>query len=235
LIGATPVPKPRLALYPILALFIACGGDLTGELTSADGFSKPFDVSGAAIAWIDASDGALHSFDSARLQILLTGLSFDPTDDLLGLSGSELADLQLRFVTHDAIGFLIPDAARTGGDQRLELTTVPNGSTCPTLNSVALGAEASVCLRVGPEPLAEGAGFDSFHATARLATVVLELDPGNRVIGETLSGTVTLTITQHEADPESALTGVIEGRFSTTLLGERLAERNMALLQGASP
>jgi hypothetical protein len=233
--GATPVPKQRQGLYPILALIVACGGDLNGSLSAADGFTKPFAVDGAALAWIDTSDAALHSFESARLQILLTGLDFTPSDDLLSLTGSGLADLQLRFATHDALGFLIPDAARASGDQRLEFTVVPNGSTCPTLNSAALGSEPTACLRVGPEPLPESAGFESFHATGRQATVVLQLDAGTRATGETVSGTVTLTISKHEADNENALTGVIEGRFSTTLLGERLAERNVALLQGASP
>ena len=212
----------------------ACGG-ITGELSNNTGVNRSVDLSGAVFAWVDQSDADLVSWESPRLALAFTGLSVSPEDDLLELSGSNLADLQLRFATGDILAILVPDAARQSGSATLEAELVPGAFRCPPLNQPLINSQPLACYSAAPETLDSSAGFDGFAPIGRKAKLVVELDEGGRTTGESISGNVTLTIERLDSDSEQAVTGSITGSFSVTLLGERLAERNLLMLTGSSP
>lgn len=212
----------------------ACGG-ITGELSNNTGVNRSVDLSGAVFAWVDQSDADLVSWESPRLALAFTGLSLDPEDDLLERSGSNLADLQLRFATGDILSILVPDAARQSGSTTLEAELVPGAFRCPPLNQPLINSQPLACYSAAPETLDSSAGFDGFAPIGRKAKLTIELDEGGRTTGETISGTVTLAIERLDSDSTQAVTGTISGGFSVNLLGERLAERNLLMLTGASP
>lgn len=218
----------------VLCLLGACNPGPTGSFESVDGQSQAFDAAGTAVAWIDQVDANLVSRESASLRLFLTGLSFDPDDDLLTLSGSKLADLQLRFATTDAVGFSLINASRRGEATTVELATAPNAATCPDINSLV--TQDLTCLRVSPPPLEADTSFDAVRPLGRGATVTLELSAGARETGQAISGTISVAVEAVTGDDAAkVLTGTVSGRFSTTLVGERLAERNLALLGGTGP
>ncbi|MBM66776.1 MAG: hypothetical protein CMH55_11150 [Myxococcales bacterium] len=212
----------------------ACGPSLSGEFTSSDGKRQAFDVSGTVVAWVDQVDANLVSRETPALKLFLSGLQFSAEDDFLAHTGSELADLQLRFATSDAVGFTLIDANRRGKGETVELATAPNAATCPQVNGPVI--EDLGCLRVAPPPLEAATNFDAIRPLGRGAQLKLELDAGARQTGQAISGRITLTIEAVEGDNAAeVLVGTAEGGFSGTLVGERLAERNMALLMGSGP
>ena len=219
----------------ILALtLMGCGG-IEGSLTNAEGAQRSVDLSGAVYAWVDQSDADLVSWESPRLMLAFTGISVDPADDLLAQTGSSLADLQLRFATGDVVAIVVPDAARQSGSTDIVAEFVPGAFRCPPLNQPLVNSQALACFNAAPETLDANANFDGFAPLGRQGTLTLKLDEGGRTVGETISGELTLTIGTLDADPDNALTGTVTGSFSVTLLGERLAERNLLMLSGAQP
>ena len=212
----------------------ACSAGVTGVFTSSDGMSQGFDVSNTVVAWVDQVDANLVSRETPALKIFLSGLQFAADEDFLGRTGSELADLQLRFATSDAVGFTLTDANRRGEAVTIDLATTPNGATCPQVNGPAI--EDFSCLRVAPPELEADTGFDAVRSFGRGATLRLELDAGARQTGQSIQGRVTVIIEAITGDPAAqVLIGQAEGAFSSQLIGERLAERNLALLMGAGP
>ena len=123
----------NLVLFCLGISVSACGG-ISGELSNNTGVNRSVDLSGAVFAWVDQSDSDLFSWESPRLALAFTGLSLDPSSDLLSLTGSNLADLQLRFATGDVMAILIPDASRQSESQTLEAELVPGAFRCPPLN-----------------------------------------------------------------------------------------------------
>ena len=222
------------AILGIAILFAACGG-IAGELKNSDGISRQVDLSGAVYAWVDQSDADLVSWESPRLMIAFTGVSVSASEDLLSLSGSGLADLQLRFATGDVVAMVIPDAARQTGAATIEAELVPGAFRCPPLNQPLVNSQAMACFSAAPEPLESNAGFDGFAPIGRKGKLTIVLEEGGRSTGETIAGTLTLIIERLESDPENSMTGEITGSFSLELLGERLAERNLLMLGGTQP
>ena len=212
----------------------ACGG-ISGELSNNTGVNRSIDLSGAVFAWVDQSDADLVSWESPRLALAFTGLSLNPADDLLSLTGSRLADLQLRFATGDVMAILVPDASRQTGSTTLEAELVPGAFRCPPLNQALINSQSLACFSAAPETLDSSAEFDGFAPIGRKAKLTLELNEGGRQTGENISGTVTLVVERLDSDPEQAVTGSVTGSFSVSLLGERLAERNLLMLTGAQP
>jgi hypothetical protein len=220
----------------LLTLLLASGcGGIEGSLSNGSGNDRPVSLGGAVFAWVDQSDADLVSWESPRLMIALTGLSLSPEDDLLALTGSELADLQLRFATGDVAAMLIPDAARQTGSASLQVELVPGAFRCPPLNQPLVNSQPLACFNVAPESLSADATFEAFAPVGRKAKLTIDLEEGGRTVGEAIAGTITLIVERLDADPADALIGTISGSFATTLLGERIAERNLLLLQGAQP
>lgn len=202
--------------------------------SSSDGKSQTFDVSGTVVAWVDQVDANLVSRETPALKLFLSGLQFSAEDDFLARTGSELADLQLRFATADAIGFTLIDANRRGESETIELATAPNAATCPQVNGPVI--EDLGCLRVAPPPLDAETSFEAIRPFGRGAQLDLELEAGARKTGQAISGTITITIEAVEGDNAAeVLVGTAQGGFTGTLVGERLAERNLALLMGSGP
>jgi len=223
-----------LVLFCLSLGVTACGG-VSGELSNNTGVNRSVDLSGAVFAWVDQSDSDLLSWESPRLALAFTGLSLDPSSDLLSLSGSDLADLQLRFATGDVMAILIPDASRQSGAQTLEAELVPGAFRCPPLNQALINSQPLACFSAAPETLDSTAEFDGFAPIGRKAKLTLSLNEGGRKTGESISGTITLSIERLDSDSEQAVIGTITGSFSVALLGERLAERNLLMLSGAQP
>jgi len=224
----------RSILFSLFFLSTACSG-VAGTIDNSDGISRTVDLSGSIFAWVDQSDGDLTSWESPRLMFAFSGLSFDPESDLLAKSGSELADLQLRFATSDVAALVVPDASRHGEAGTIEAELVPGAFACPPVNQPLINEHPLGCFSAAPEVLEADAEFSGFAPVGRKATMTIELDAGARQTGETISGNFTLVIEALESDPDGALTGTISGPFSTTLLGERIAERNIMMLLGARP
>tara|TARA_B100000427_G_scaffold86727_1_gene71269 strand:+ start:138 stop:818 length:681 start_codon:yes stop_codon:yes gene_type:complete len=224
----------NLVLFCLGIGIIGCGG-IHGELANNTGVNRSVDLSGAVFAWVDQSDADLVSWESPRLALAFTGLSVDPADDLLALSGSKLADLQLRFATGDVMAIIVPDASRQSGSTTLEAELVPGAFRCPPLNQALINSQALACFSAAPETLDSAAEFDGFAPIGRKAKLTLELDEGGRKTGETISGSITLSVERLDSDSEQAVTGNVTGTFSVELLGERLAERNLLMLTGAQP
>ena len=220
--------------FSLAALATACSG-ISGELKNSDNISRQVDLSGAVFAWVDQSDADLVSWESPRLMIAFMGVSLSAGNDLLGLSGSELADLQLRFATGDIVAIIIPDAARQAGATTIEAELVPGAFRCPPLNQPLVNSQALACFNAAPERLESNTDFEGFAPIGRKAKLTIELEEGGRTTGETISGTLTLLIETLESDPANSMTGMITGSFSLDLLGERLAERNLLMLGGAQP
>ena len=224
----------NLVLFCLSIGITACGG-ISGELGNNTGVNRSVDLSGAVFAWVDQSDSDLVSWESPRLALAFTGLALDPSDDLLSLSGSTLADLQLRFATGDVMAILVPDASRQSGSQTLEAELVPGAFRCPPLNQALINSQPLACFSAAPETLDSTAEFNGFAPIGRKAKLTLTLNEGGRKTGENISGTITLSIERLDSDSEQAVTGTVTGSFSVSLLGERLAERNLLMLTGAQP
>ena len=218
----------------LATLVTACGG-ISGELKNSAGLIRQVDLSGAVFAWVDQSDADLVSWESPRLMIAFTGVSFTASDDLLVLSGADLANLQLRFATGDVVAIVIPDAARQSGATTIEAELVPGAFRCPPLNQPLVNSQALACFNAAPERLESNTDFDGFAPVGRKAKLTITLEEGGRTTGETISGTITLSIETLESDPANSMIGTVTGSFSLDLLGERLAERNLLMLGGAQP
>ncbi len=165
----------------------ACGG-ITGELSNNTGVNRSVDLSGAVFAWVDQSDADLVSWESPRLALAFTGLSLDPEDDLLELSGSNLADLQLRFATGDILAILVPDAARQSGSTTLEAELVPGAFRCPPLNQPLINSQPLACYSAAPETLDSSAGFDGFAPIGRKAKLTIGANPSKPADESSVSG-----------------------------------------------
>ena len=190
-------------------------GDLAGDT---------FDPAGTVFSYVDRRDDNLVEDDRPRAVVFMTWLIFNPAGDLNDLEGAELEDYRHEMKLRDALAIVFDDAAVLAPGDRYESNIVGGEEQSDD------GVE--VRLHFAPERLNAFTTYDAFtpygserQAVVRLNTVGLQ-PPVSAI-----DGTVDITISLGDDDPEGARTGTLQGTFSAPLVDERVAEHNLALLE----
>lgn len=217
----------RSAVLAVAAIFaLALSGCRFGSAAFAGTLAdRTFDPGGTVFAYVDARDAALVQDDDADppVAIAATWLVFDPRSDLADKDGAELDALAHELRLRDALSLVF--AARS---------------------DVTIGATFESDLR-GEEETGDGAMTAHVHlAPERLdgAKTYADFVPfaGRRVVHVALeevdfdnlreiAGRVSVAFERTDGDPAEVREGTVTGTFRAPLVEERLAERNLSLLQ----
>lgn len=211
-----------LVLIATLAPLTGCQWGSAGFVGDLGGVT--FDPAGTVFTYVDRRDDNLVEDDRPRAVVFMTWLIFNPAGDLNDLEGAELEDYRHEMSVRDAMAIVFEDAAALAPGDRLESNIV--GGVEESTDGV------EVRLHFAPERLNAFSTYDGFapfgserQAIVRLNTVGLQ-PPVSAI-----EGTVDVTISLGDDDPEGARTGTLEGTFTAPLVDERVAEHNLALLE----
>ena len=193
------------------------GGAFEGDLGG-----QPFDPIGTAFTYLDARDADLAARETPRVVVVSTWLIFDPNRDLNETEGALLEDMQHEAALRDnlALIFASPDVAGPGET----LVSVREGG------QQAEGEDLDARVYLQPEVLTRASTFDGFRPFASRRTVSTTVTALDLAAGAGFSGDVSLVLERAEGDPDDAREGQVSGDLFAPVVGERLAEHNLAVL-----
>jgi hypothetical protein len=185
---------------------------------------RAFDPGGTVFSYIDATDDNLVVDDNPRLAVAMTWIIFDPNGDLNDLDGSALADYSHELKLRDALT-LIFDAQ---GDVKpgAKFQSVVAGDLEQNVDG---GFTTKVHL--APERLngqSTYAAVIPFSSTRTTDVTINDVDFADAQ--PVVVGDVNIAFTRAETDPGDAREGTFKGTFQAPIVGERVAEENLALL-----
>lgn len=212
---------------PLVLLVVALAGCRYGsagfEGTLGD---RPFEPTGTVFSYVDARDEALAVDDDADppVAIAMTWLVFDPTADLGDEDGARLAALAHELRLRDALSLVVARQSLVEVGASLESRVRGDAE-------LADGQLRSV-VHLAPERLDASKTYADFVPFAGERVVRLEIDEVDFETGGGVSGRVSVAFERADGDPGQVREGAVQGGFRAPLVEERVAERNLSLLEG---
>lgn len=232
----------RLIMYPFFLctflgaslLTLGCGygnGSFTGDIGG-----REFRPVGSIFGFVDALEPApeLKGRSQPRVVVALTYVAFDPSVDQEHLSGTELADLAHAIEINDWASLWWQDRDKVTKGSSFTDTLVMGSTDGRYDDSDATTEEGDQAFQarfgVARETLEPSSNYSSYQPFGTRAVVTVHLKEVNLESGGKVAGQLTLTVERVESDPADARTGTVEGEFSATMIGERIAEKNFETL-----
>lgn len=218
------------ALRPVLvaslvAASVVLGGCRFGQASFTGTLSaRTFDPGGTVFSYVDEHDAALLVDEDPRVAVAMTWVVFDPQADLSDVEGSELADISHEMVLRDALA--------------LEFAAQSDVSAGEGFESVLVGGaeqgdgRMTARVHLAPDRLSGSSSYADVVPLASRRTTTVELDVADFADLRELRGTVTIAFARTDNDPGDAIEGSFTGAFYAPVVEERVAEQNLALLQG---
>ncbi len=217
----------RLVLAASLVLLVSTvmAGCRFGQATFTGTLSaRTFDPGGTVFSYVDEHDAALLAEDDPRVAVAMTWVVFDPQSDLSDVEGSELADIAHELVLRDALALEFSAQSDVSGGEAFE--------------SVVVGGDEqgdgrmTARVHLAPDRLSGSSSYADVVPLASRRTTTVELDVADFADLRELRGTATIAFARTDNDPGDAVEGSFTGTFYAPLVEERVAEQNLALLQG---
>lgn len=233
----TPSPRAR-ALAPLLApsLLVAMLGTgcRFGEASFSTTFDDVgFDPGGTVFSMLDARDANLVEDADPRVAVAMTWVVFDAQGDLSDLDGAALAGMAHEMSLRDALTLVFD---RQGAvDEGARFVVVREGDDVVASGDGDALAGLDFALHLAPERLDASSTFADIAPFGSRRTLDLTIDVASFAdAAPVIAGTLRLTFDAIEGrDPGNAREGTFTGAFRAPLVGEVVAEKNAALLQGA--
>ena len=213
----------RSALLALLALSGGCRfGAASFSGTLAD---RAFDPGGTVFSYVDARDAALveDEDEDPPVAIVATWLVFDPTSDLADLDGHELDSYAHELRLRDALSLVFARRSDVAIGATFE-SDVEGG-----VETGDGGLDARVHL--APERLDGSKTYADFVPFAGRRVVRVALEEVDLELDRYMTGRVSISFQRTDADPGEVREGEVQGTFRAPLVEERLAERNLSLLE----
>jgi hypothetical protein len=221
----------RGALFAVLVVLVALAGagcrfgGASFEGLLAD---RPFEPTGTVFGYVDAHDEALVVDDTdPPVAIAATWLVFDPTSDLADLDGSELESYAHELRLRDALSLVFAKRSDVGLGAAFTSTVEAGAET----GDGALRAR----VHLAPERLDASKTYADFVPFAGRRVVRVEIDEADFDNLRSIAGRLSVSYVRADGDPEDVKEGSVSGEFRAPLVDERIAERNLSLLQAQEP
>lgn len=212
------VPLALLGLVATLAS--ACRfGEASFESTLE---GRRFDPSGTVFSYEDERDQDLDIDDNPRVVVVMVWPIFDPASDLNDLAGVDLANLAHELWLRDGLALVF----HRSSDVAVDATFTTTG-----LDGEPGAGGMAAQLHLAPEALDADSTYADIVplASSRTATVTITDETLGRD-GALVAGEVALRFERQDSDPGDAIEGELRGTFSAPVVAERIAERNLAIL-----
>ncbi len=214
-------------LAPVLAVsgsLLACGGSGSAQITGSIG-AFPLELN-TVYGWIDATELKMEGDkavfaprDKTRLVIAMSGAVFDPSQDFRFAAATELLDAGREAQRKGSAMVQIRNYHAFAAGGQLALPPTGDGDA-PRLD---------VTISPGLTQLADDA---TYPATApRLGskvTATFTVSEAGRGAGETVTGSLVVTVAAAEGEPADVATGAVTIELEAPLISERIAECNNA-------
>jgi hypothetical protein len=219
-----------------LGALATAGGCRFGEASFTSTFDDAtFDPGGTVFSTLDARDENLVEDDDPRVAVAMTWVVFDAQGDLSDLDGAALASMSHEMSLRDALTIVFDHQGTV--DRDAQFSVVHEGD-----DVVAAGDGDDVqggldfALHLAPERLDASstyAGIAPFGSRRTLEVTIDDADFGD--VDPVVAGHVTLSFDAIDGrDAGNAREGRFEGTFIAPLVNEAVAEKNAALLDGAT-
>lgn len=216
----------RLVLVASLfAASLAAAGCRFGQASFTGALSaRTFDPGGTVFSYVDEHDAALLADADPRVAVVMTWVVFDPQSDLSDVEGSELSDISHELVLRDALALVFTSQSEVSAGESFE--------------SVVVGGDEdgdgrmTARVHLAPDRLSSSSSYADVVPLASRRTTTVELDVADFADLRELRGSATIAFARTDNDPGDAVEGTYTGTFYAPLVEERVAEQNLALLQG---
>jgi hypothetical protein len=204
-------------------LTAACGG---GASVEGQIGGRSFQLA-TVFGWIDATEAEVDPsagkiIFKARsrkdLHVVMSGATYNPEQDVRFLTAAELADIGLQQVQNGYVELRVTNFDAVGAGAILTDPDPNGGGDAPELDAnhrlAAVRVEADAIFPM--EALLFGSR----------TTYTLTVEEVGRASGESVSGTLVISVQRADGDPTVVQTGSITLDFTASLIGERIAECN---------
>lgn len=217
----------RGALLAVVVLPVAlAGAGCRFGAASFDGtlVDRPFEPNGTVFSYVDARDASLAEDEAdPPVAVAATWLVFDPASDLSDLEGAELASYAHELRLRDALSLVF--ARRS--DVELGATFESVVEAEEELGDGALRAD----VHLAPERLDASKTYAAYVPFAGRREVRVEIDEADFDNTRSIAGRISVEYARAAGDPTDVKEGSVDGTFRAPLVDERVAERNLSLLQ----
>ena len=230
--------RPAARAAPLLAALVALAGSGACRFGEAAFTSTiddaAFDPGGTVFTTLDGHDANLVEDDDPRVAVAMTWVVFDAAGDLSDLDGAALASMAHEMSLRDALTIVFDHQGVV--DSGAQFSVVHEGDTVVSSgNGDDVLGGVDFRLHLAPERLDASSTYADIAPLGSRRTLEVTVDDAD--FGDAapvVAGSVTLTFEAIAGrDAGNAREGRIEGTFRAPLVGEAIAEKNAALLDGA--
>ncbi|HEY4220947.1 MAG TPA: hypothetical protein VGO62_06380 [Myxococcota bacterium] len=210
-----------LALVLVVAASGGCRfGDAQFQSTVT---GRQFDPAGTVFTYVDATDDNLVVEKNPRVAVAMTWIIFDPNSDLNDLDGSSLADYSHELKLRDAMSLVF--------DQQGALTAGAGFISTVVGGEEQGSGQMTSFLHLEPERVNGQSTYAAVIPFASKRTTNVTVTSIDFSIAQpVLAADVSITFARSDTDPGNAREGAFTGSFQAPVVGERVAEENLSLL-----
>lgn len=212
----------------LVASSLLSAGCRFGEASFETSFDDvPFDPGGTVFAYLDERDSAVAEDADPRVVVAMTWIVFDAASDLTDNDGAALAGMAHEMSLRDGLSIVFDRQGVVDADSTFEGTRT--GDTLESSDGV------DFTLYLAPERLDTNSSFEEITPFASRRTIKVTVEEASfDDVNPVIAGTIDIGFEAVAGrDPGKAREGTITGRFRAPLVGERVAEKNLAALKGA--
>jgi hypothetical protein len=215
-----------------MLLLNACHFGEASFTSTIEGVS--FSPGGTVFSLLDEYDQNLVAEEDPRVAIAMTWVVFDAAGELSDLDGAALASMAHEMSVRDALTLVFEHQGVVDADARFSVVREGN-DIVDEGDADDIQGGVDFRLHLTPERLTSSSTYAEVAPLGSRRTLEVSIAEASFADAEpVVAGEVSLTIEAVEGrDPGNAREGVLSGTFRAPLVGEPVAEKNLALLNGA--
>lgn len=212
----------------LLALTLTAGcrfgeAQFTSSIDEVD-----FDAGGTVFSYLDERDANLAVDTDPRVAVSMSWIVFNAAGDLSDVDGASLASMAHELEVRDTLSLVF--SHQSDVDAEASFSVVKEG------DEIVEGDSVDVVVHFAPERLASSSSYEELVPLGSRRSLEVTIDEARFSASDpVVAGHFTLDIEAIAGrDIGKAREGSIEGTFVAPLVQERVAEKNLALLNAAA-
>jgi hypothetical protein len=187
-----------------------------------------FDAGGTVFSYLDERDANLAVDTDPRVAVSMSWIVFNPAGDLSDVDGASLASMAHELEVRDTLSLVFAHQGDVDADATFSV--VKEG------DDIVEGDSLDFTLHFAPERLSSASSYEELVPLGSRRSLEVTIDDARFAEGDAVvAGHFTLDVEAIAGrDIGKAREGSIEGSFVAPLVQERVAEKNLALLNAAA-
>jgi hypothetical protein len=213
----------------LLIIALTASGCRFGQATFESSLDEVgFDAGGTVFSYLDERDANLAVDTDPRVAVSMSWIVFNPAGDLSDVDGAQLASMAHELEVRDTLSLVFANQGDVDADATFSV--VKEG------DAIVEGDSVDFFVHFAPERLTSSSSYEELVPLGSRKSLEVTIDEARFGDGDpVVAGHFTLDVEAIAGrDIGKANEGSIEGTFIAPLVQERVAEKNLALLNAAA-